>query len=62
MIAFSGAAFEHGANCDGDRACIAFYMKDNVMNRLGLPIATWLDIREYCFTPESDNYEPGYVY
>jgi hypothetical protein len=47
MICFAGSAFEHGANCNGDRACIAFYMKDNIMKRLGLPIADWLNVGEY---------------
>lgn len=41
MIAFSGKIFQHGAECPGDRACIAFYMRDNVLNRLGICAGGW---------------------
>lgn len=50
VICFSGTAFEHGAHCDGDRACVAFYMKDSVMNTLGVPIAGRLNVEEYART------------
>lgn len=55
IVGFSGCAFAHGAKCDGDRACIAWYMKDNVMKRLGLPVCGWADVK---------NLEPprGYEY
>jgi len=46
-IAFSGKIFQHGANCVGNRACIAFYMRDLVLDRLGLPVGTWLDTSQY---------------
>lgn len=42
MIALSSKIFQHGATCQGNRAAIAFYMRDNVLNRLGLPSGTWL--------------------
>jgi hypothetical protein len=32
LIALSGKIFRHGAECPGDRACIVFYMRDNVLN------------------------------
>lgn len=41
MIAVSGKIFRHGATCVGDRASIAFYMRNNVLNRLGVPIGKW---------------------
>jgi len=46
-LAFSGKIFRHGAHCDGDRACIAFYMRDNVLERLGLPVGSWLNGSQY---------------
>jgi hypothetical protein len=46
-VAFSGKIFRHGAHCVGDRACIAFYMRDNVLDRLGLPVGKWLQGSQY---------------
>jgi hypothetical protein len=42
VIALSSKIFWHGTTCEGDRACISFYMKDNVLNRLGLPSGNWV--------------------
>ena len=42
IVAFLGKIFRHGAECAGDRACIAFNMCDNVLNQLGIPIGSWL--------------------
>lgn len=47
MIAMSGKIFRHGATCMGDRACIAFYMRNNVLDRLGLPTGEWQQRAEY---------------
>jgi hypothetical protein len=47
IVALSSKIFRHGATCEGNRACIAFYMRDNVLNRLGLPTGTWLDQVDY---------------
>jgi hypothetical protein len=47
MIAMSGKIFRHGATCTGDRACIAFYMRNNVLDRLGLPTGTWHQRADY---------------
>lgn len=41
LIALSGKIFRHGAECPGDRACIIFYMRDNVLNRLGIGAGSW---------------------
>jgi len=32
ILGFSSKIFRHGATCEGDRAAIAFYMQDNVLN------------------------------
>jgi hypothetical protein len=47
MVAMSGKIFLHGVTCVGDRACIAFYMRNNVLDRLGLPAGEWLERAEY---------------
>ena len=47
IIAVSGKIFRHGATCVGDRASIAFYMRNNVLNRLCLPIGTWHQRADY---------------
>jgi hypothetical protein len=47
ILAFSSKIFRHGATCEGNRAAIAFYMRDNVLNRLGLPSGTWLQQADY---------------
>jgi len=41
LIALSGKIFRHGAECPGDRACIVFYMRDNILNRLGICAGSW---------------------
>lgn len=47
IVALSSKIFRHGATCEGNRAAIAFYMRDNVLNRLGLPSGTWLQQADY---------------
>jgi hypothetical protein len=47
IAAVSSKIFRHGATCVGNRAAIAFYMRDNVLNRLGLPTGTWLHQADY---------------
>jgi hypothetical protein len=47
VVAFSGKIFRHGAECTGNRACIAFYVRDNVLDRLGLPVGSWLNAEVY---------------
>jgi hypothetical protein len=53
VLAFSGKAFEHGATCPGNRACIALYMRDNVIKRLKLPTPSWLNVRDYASSTDS---------
>ena len=62
IVCFSGTAFEHGATCIGNRACVAFYMKDNIMNRLGLPIATWANVDSYAIPREHDNGDDSWMF
>ena len=47
IVALSSKIFRHGATCVGNRAAVAFYMRDNVLNRLGLPSGTWLQQADY---------------
>lgn len=47
IVALSSKIFQHGATCEGNRAAIAFYMRDNVLNRLGLPSGTWSQQANY---------------
>lgn len=51
LIALSGKIFRHGAECPGDRACIVFYMRDNVLNRLGICAGSWSQATDYDVRP-----------
>jgi hypothetical protein len=41
VVAISGRVIAHSAECDGDRACIAYYMREKVQARLGLSQPDW---------------------
>ena len=41
VVAISGWVIAHSADCDGDRACIAYYMREKVQARLGLSHPDW---------------------
>jgi len=41
VVAFTGRVLQHGASCPGDRACIAYHMKDNVIDKLGIKKPSW---------------------
>lgn len=47
VIAFSGKILQHGATCCGERACIAYYMRDNVLDRIRAPMITWPNVKLY---------------
>ena len=47
ILATSGKLFRHGAHCDGERACLAYYMRDLVQERLGQPVVPWANIRMF---------------
>lgn len=40
---FSGKLLQHQVlDCDGERVCIAYYVRDNVQERLGVKAADWV--------------------
>jgi hypothetical protein len=41
VVAISGRVIAHSAGCNGDRACIAYYMREKVQARLGLSQPDW---------------------
>lgn len=41
VVGILGRVLQHGAECDGERACLAFYMRDKVHERLGLRVPTY---------------------
>ena len=47
IIAFSGKVFQHGGTCPGDCACLAYYMHDNVLERVAAPMISWPNVRLY---------------
>jgi hypothetical protein len=53
LVGLSSKIFRHGATCKGNRAAIAFYMRDNVLNRVGLPTGSWLHRAKYENHPTS---------
>jgi len=47
IVAFPRKIFHHRTKCEGDQACIAFYMQDNVLDWLQLPTGNWLNVSQY---------------
>ena len=48
MVGISGKIVRHGvAACEGDRVCVAYYMKDRIHERLGLPAPQWMKLQYY---------------
>jgi len=41
VVAIAGWVIAHSARCDGDRTCIAYYMREKVHHRLGLASPVW---------------------
>ena len=50
VAAFSGKIMQHGATCTGNHACIAYYMRDNVLAWLKEPHINWTDVKLYNVT------------
>lgn len=46
VVGIAGRVLQHGAECNGERACLAYYMRDKVHERLGLRIPTWFNVEE----------------
>lgn len=48
MIALLGKLLRHGVTpSDGNRVCIAFYMRDNVHERMGVESPGWMTVSRY---------------
>ena len=51
IVGLCGKVVPHAAShCVGERACIAYYMRDNVHARLGVPASSWMDVRQSLVT------------
>lgn len=40
-VSLTGRVLQHGATCPGDRACIVYHMRSNVVQKLGIPSPLW---------------------
>ena len=47
ILAFTGRVLQHGANCPGDRACVVYHMKSNVVRELGVTSPSWVNERQF---------------
>ena len=47
VAAFSGKILQHGATCNGNHACIVYYMHDNFLEWLKEPHISWTNIKLY---------------
>jgi hypothetical protein len=48
VMAFSGKMLRHGVpECDGERICLAYYMRDKVHERMGVEAAQWMKMQYY---------------
>jgi hypothetical protein len=46
-VAICGKVVPHAvSDCDGERACLAYYMRDSVHNRLSIPAGSWMNVME----------------
>lgn len=53
MIAIAGKVVRHGAEFKGgERACISYYMRNSVHDRLGIPAGTWMNLEIYKQKPK----------
>lgn len=45
LACFSGKLLQHEVlDCDGERVCVAYYLRDNVHERLGVRAADWMRV------------------
>ena len=44
VVGIAGKVLQHGVECNGERACLAFYMRDRVHERLGLRAPRWFNV------------------
>lgn len=48
VVALLGKVVAHGAaEVVGDRACLAYYMRNGVHERLGIPAGSWMNVSMY---------------
>jgi hypothetical protein len=48
VMAFSGKMLRHGVPpCQGERICLAYYMRDRVHERMGVEAAQWMKRQHY---------------
>lgn len=48
IVAVAGKALLHGvAACNGDRVCIAYFMRDRVHEQLGIRTGGWMNRKRY---------------
>ena len=47
VVALAGRILQHGASCPGDRACIAYHMRENVFEELGIAKVPWVNKQAY---------------
>lgn len=52
-VAVSGRVVRHAASAEGERLCIAYYMRENVVNKLGLGDPNWAHVGD--IVVDSDN-------
>ena len=46
IVALCGKVVPHSASdCRGERSCIAYYMRDNVHARVGVPAGSWMNVQ-----------------
>lgn len=48
IVAIAGKTVVHGVGqCNADRVCVAYYMRDKVHEQLGIPGGGWANISMY---------------
>jgi hypothetical protein len=48
LVALAGRTVPHGvAPCAGSRFCLAYFMRDNVHERAGVPTVPWMNMQMY---------------
>ena len=45
VVGIAGRVLQHGVECDGERACLAYYMRDKVHERLGVRAPSWFNLQ-----------------
>ena len=47
LAAFSGRILQHGVTCAGNRACMVFHSKGNIMRNFGITNLPWVNVSRY---------------